>query len=146
MSWYSQIAWWKNRRLARIPADTFPTPTITSCTPTSVTPLGGTVVVITGTGFMAAAPRPDVGTSFVEEVWFGLLAATSYVVDSATQITAVAPAQAAGTIYVVVNTQGSGASALGPVSIAVESFYILAETGDVINAENSDRLRTEQNG
>lgn len=35
------------------------------------------------------------------------------------------------------------AATMGAGYVSVVTFYILAETGDVINAENSDRTRTE---
>ncbi len=77
-------------------------PTITTVAPSSGPLAGGTSVVITGTGFT--------GTSAVS---FGGTAATSYRVDSATQITAVAPAGSAGTVAVAVTTTGGTASASG---------------------------------
>src|SRR5262249_13955079 len=54
---------------------------------------GGTTVVLTGTGFTSAT-----------QVLFGDVAATSYTVNSATQITVTAPAHAAGAMNVVVTT------------------------------------------
>jgi len=60
-------------------------PTITGLNPTSGTTAGGTSVVITGTGLTGASG-----------VTFGGVAATGYLVDSDTQITAVSPAHSAG--------------------------------------------------
>src|SRR5262249_54789711 len=54
---------------------------------------GGTTVVLTGTGFTSAT-----------QILFGDVAATSYTVNSATQITVTAPAHTAGTVNVVVTT------------------------------------------
>ncbi|WP_309145061.1 MULTISPECIES: IPT/TIG domain-containing protein [unclassified Bradyrhizobium] len=69
-----------------------PAPTVTSITPTSGPEAGGTVVAITGTGFTGATA-----------VKFGATAATSFTVNSATSITATAPA-GAGTVDVTVTT------------------------------------------
>ncbi len=67
-------------------------PTITGLAPTSGPESGGTSVVITGTGFTGATA-----------VQFGGVAATSYTVDSATQITAISPART-GAVTVTVTT------------------------------------------
>jgi len=66
-------------------------PTVTGVSPNSGSTLGGTPVVITGTNF-----------SGTPAVTFGGIAATSVVVSSATQITAVTPAHAAGLVDVIV--------------------------------------------
>ncbi len=76
-------------------------PSVSSITPTSGPVDGGTTVTITGSGFSAATA-----------VRFGSAAATSFTVHSDTDITAVAPAGAAGTVDVTV-TGPSGTSALG---------------------------------
>ncbi|PUA98040.1 IPT/TIG domain-containing protein [Acidovorax sp. 107] len=62
-----------------------PQPDITNWSPGGGSMLGGTVVTITGSGFTGAST-----------VLFGSQPATSFTVDSDTQITAVAPPQAAG--------------------------------------------------
>jgi hypothetical protein len=113
MGWRSHIAMWKSRRIGLVPPDTTPTPTITSAT-------GSTTVVITGTNFMAVAPRPDAGTSFVEDVWFGSVRATSFTVDSATQITAVGSWN--GTDTLVVNTSG-GCAKGGPGTFVCQATF-----------------------
>jgi hypothetical protein len=77
-------------------------PTVTGLSVTSGPMAGGTSVVITGTGFTAATV-----------VTFGGTAATSFTVNSATQITATAPPQAGGTVDVSVTTP-YGSSATGP--------------------------------
>jgi hypothetical protein len=74
-------------------------PTVTSISPTSGPPAGGTTVTITGTNFTGAT-----------KVVFGAVAATSFTVVSATEITAVSPAQAAGAHNIYVTTP-SGTSA-----------------------------------
>ena len=73
---------------------------VTSLAPTFGLTTGGTSVVITGSNFTGATA-----------VSFGGVAAASYVINSATQITAVSPAEAAGTVNVTVTTVG-GTSAI----------------------------------
>ncbi|PSJ57100.1 hypothetical protein C7I85_22975 [Mesorhizobium soli] len=72
-----------------------PVPTVTSISPTSGPATGGTVVTITGTNFTGATA-----------VKFGATNATSYTVNSSTQITATAPAGSVGTVDVTVTTAG----------------------------------------
>lgn len=73
-------------------------PTITTVSP-ATGPLGGTnSVVITGTNF--------IGLSGAGAVTFGGTNATSYVVNSGTQITAVAPARTSGAVSIVVTAAG----------------------------------------
>ncbi|HSZ54098.1 MAG TPA: immunoglobulin domain-containing protein, partial [Tepidisphaeraceae bacterium] len=73
-----------------------PVPGVTGLNPTIGGLTGGTNVSITGSNFT--------GT---EAVWFGGVAASSFTVNSATQITAVAPAAlAAGSVDVTVTTAG----------------------------------------
>jgi len=80
-----------------------PAPTVSSVAPNTGTAIGGTSTVITGTSF-----------TFATAVTFGGTAATSFTVNSSTQITAVAPAHAAGAADVVVtNNVGSGTLASG---------------------------------
>ncbi len=76
-------------------------PIVTGLTPNSGSIAGGTSVTITGSGFGGASA-----------VRFGTSAAVSFTVDSATQITATAPAGPAGTVDVTVTTVG-GTSATG---------------------------------
>lgn len=76
-------------------------PTVTGLDVVTGGTAGGTTVVLTGTNFN--------GTSAVK---FGTTAATSFTVNSNTQITAVSPAHAAGTIDVTVTTP-VGTSATG---------------------------------
>lgn len=79
-------------------AEILPAPTIGSLGATSGPTAGGTSVTITGTDF-----------SEVEGVSFGTVAA-SYTVDSESQITAVSPPGAAGSVPVVVTTVAGSAS------------------------------------
>jgi hypothetical protein len=76
-------------------------PTVTAVSPSSGGSAGGTAVAITGTGFTNASG-----------VNFGQYAATSFTVNSDTQITAVAPAQAAATVDITVTTV-AGTSSTG---------------------------------
>ncbi len=70
-------------------------PTVSSLSPTSGPTAGGTSVIITGTNLTGATA-----------VKFGPANATSFVVNSATQITAVSPANALGAVSVAVTTPG----------------------------------------
>jgi hypothetical protein len=87
------------------PADQFtyvlPVPTVTSASPNTGPTAGGTAVTISGTNFTGAT-----------SVKFGATNATSFTVNSATSITATAPA-GAGTVDVTVTTAG-GTSPAGP--------------------------------
>jgi hypothetical protein len=87
-----------------------PAPTIMSVAPTSGTTAGGTNVVITGTNFTGATA-----------VSFGSTAATSFTVDSATQITAVSPAGSAGAVNLSVTTPGGTATSNGAFTYATPS-------------------------
>lgn len=80
-------------------APAVPAPTVSGIAPTSGPAIGGTSVVITGTNLTGASA-----------VLFGATAATSYTVNSSTQITAVAPALAAGAYTVSVTTPGGTAN------------------------------------
>jgi|GEM_PF-1528646 len=84
----------------RITGTALAAPTLTAVTPVQGPSAGGTSVVITGTGLTGATG-----------VYFGGTAATSFTVGSATQITAVTPARAAGSVDVSVTTRG-GTTAL----------------------------------
>jgi hypothetical protein len=76
-------------------------PTVTSLTPTNGPQAGGTSVQIAGTNFTTT-----------NSVKFGTVNATSYVIDSPTQITAIAPAATSfGSVSVTV-TNPSGVSAI----------------------------------
>jgi hypothetical protein len=97
-------------------------PTVSGISPTSGPTLGGTVVTIAGTNF----------TSLVS-VSFGGTPATALTVNSATQLTATAPAHAAGTVDIVV-TSPNGSSA---VSAADQfSFLRVASTATVTSSVN----------
>ena len=72
-----------------------PPPTVTSVSPSAGPTAGGTSVTITGTNFTGATV-----------VKFGATNATAFTVNSATSITAAAPAGSAGTVDVTVTTAG----------------------------------------
>ncbi|MBS0590235.1 MAG: IPT/TIG domain-containing protein, partial [Proteobacteria bacterium] len=78
-----------------------PAPAVTAINPTSGPTAGNTTVIITGSNFSGASA-----------VKFGGTNATTYTVNSATQITATSPASAAGTVDITVTTVG-GTSATG---------------------------------
>jgi hypothetical protein len=76
-----------------------PIPAVTAIGPSSGTTAGGTSVTITGNGFS--------GTNFTSTaVNFGSTPATNFTVNSATSITAVSPAESAGTVDIEVTTPG----------------------------------------
>ena len=87
--------------ILRVEAVALPTalPTVSLLTPAFGLAAGGNSVVIAGTNFTGATA-----------VRFGAFDATSYVVNSATQITAVAPAGTTGTIVDVTVTTAAGTS------------------------------------
>ena len=88
-------------------------PTVTGISPTSGPEAGGTSVTITGSGFTGATA-----------VDFGGTAATSFTIDSDTSITAVSPAESAGTVDITV-TSADGTSA---TSSADQFSYVAAPT------------------
>ncbi|MGZ6927941.1 MAG: beta strand repeat-containing protein, partial [Acidimicrobiia bacterium] len=88
-------------------------PTVTSVTPSSGPASGGTSVTIAGTGFTGATA-----------VKFGGTAAASFTFNNANQITATAPAHAAGTVDVTVTTP-AGTS---PTGAADQFTFVAAPT------------------
>ena len=93
-------------------------PSVTAVTPGSGPTAGGTTVTISGTDF-----------SGVTKVAFGAVPATNFTVVSTTEITAVTPAQAAGTRPVLVTTHLGGTS---PPGGPPDSFsYVVAATPTV---------------
>jgi hypothetical protein len=93
-------------------------PTITGLNTTSGSSAGGAVVVITGTNF-----------STTKGVNFGSYSAAWFTVNSATQITAVAPSQAAGIVDITVTANG-GTSATG----AADQFTYSAAPAPTVTA------------
>jgi hypothetical protein len=84
-------------------------PTITGISPTTGPLEGGTLVTLSGSGFTGAT-----------SVIFGSTTATSFTVNSDTQITAMSPADSAGIVYVTVTGPGGTSSA----SIADQFTYV----------------------
>ncbi len=85
------------------PAPAVSVPALSSVSPSSGPVAGGTKAILTGTGLTGATG-----------VTFSSIAAASFVVNSDTQITAVAPAGALGVGLPVRVTTPGGQSALGP--------------------------------
>ncbi|MBJ7598483.1 MAG: IPT/TIG domain-containing protein [Candidatus Dormibacteraeota bacterium] len=85
-------------------------PSVTSVRPESGPTGGGTAVTVTGTHFTGATA-----------VNFGTLAATGFVVNSPSSLTAVAPAQSASTVDVTVTGPGGTSAA-----VATDHFAYLA--------------------
>jgi hypothetical protein len=77
-------------------------PTVLSIMPASGPIAGGTIVIITGTNFTGATA-----------VSFGGTPASSFTVNSSSQITALAPAGAAGAVDVTVTTRGGASASSG---------------------------------
>jgi hypothetical protein len=88
-------------------------PAVSGLAPASGPATGGTSVIISGSNLLGAT-----------SVSFGGAAATTFVVNSSTQITATAPAHAAGTVDVVVTTLGGSSPAGG----SANDFTYLALT------------------
>ncbi|MGF6889550.1 hypothetical protein ABIA39_008994, partial [Nocardia sp. GAS34] len=83
-------------------------PTLTSINPASGSAAGGATVMLTGTNLTG-----------VTAVSFGGTPATSFTVNSSTQITAVTPAHSAGTVSVTVTTPGGTSNGVAFTYIAV---------------------------
>ncbi|MDQ3643857.1 MAG: IPT/TIG domain-containing protein, partial [Actinomycetota bacterium] len=96
------------------PAATLPAPTVSAVEPRRGRAAGGTRVVITGSGFRGAS-----------EVLFGPRAASSFIVNSSTQITARAPGGTQGTVHVRVENSGGPS----PVSPADEFTFVATAGG-----------------
>ena len=101
------------------------TPVIFAVSPASGSIDGGTSVTITGENLTGATA-----------VTFGATAATSFTVDSDTQISAVTPAKAAGAVDVAVTTPGGTANAVAfytyrtfSRTFATPGFYLCAVGG-----------------
>ncbi|MEU0674680.1 IPT/TIG domain-containing protein [Streptomyces sp. NPDC006172] len=92
-------------------------PSLTSLTPAVGPTTGGTTVTLTGNDLLGATA-----------VRFDGVAAASFTVDSATQITAVAPAHAAGAAAVTVTTAGGTSNPLAYSYLAAPSLSSLVPT------------------
>ncbi|WP_217999227.1 IPT/TIG domain-containing protein, partial [Nocardia exalbida] len=90
-----------------------PVPALTTVVPNIGPVTGGTIVVLTGTGLSTATA-----------VNFGATPATSFIVDSDTQITAVAPA-GTGTVVVTATTAGGTSNGVAYTYVAAPSLTTL---------------------
>ena len=125
-------------------------PTVSGISPTNGSTAGGTSVVITGTNFT--------GLSGAAAVKFGATNATSYTVNSVTQITAVSPARSAGPVDITVTTVGGTSAtsandlfayvaAPSAASVAASSISGTAATlNGTINAKNASTTVTFEYG
>jgi len=131
----------KNALLRRIPAITYPTPTVTAVSPATLTQTGGQTVTLTGTGFRVA----DGWNGYlgnVTRVLIGAYEGLTVTIVSDTSLTFVTPAMAAGTYPLWVKSNG-GDALEGLISTSGSGFDILVETGDGLLTEASDDMRTE---
>jgi hypothetical protein len=97
-------------------------PTVAAARPSTSDVHGGETVILTGTNFLGATA-----------VFFGSSPASSFTVDSNTQITAVVPAEAAGTTDIRVTTpQGTSA-----ISVGDPLTYVASVTFVVMNTNSS---------
>ena len=106
---------------------TMPVPAVTSVAPTSGTTAGGTTVTITGSGFTGSTA-----------VNFGATAATSFTVNSNTQITATAPSGTAGAVDItVVNPSGTSSTSSNDQYTYTSTGGFTSETSGTSNQLNS---------
>ena len=101
-----------------------PAPAVSAISPVSGPITGSTSVTITGTNFTGATA-----------VRFGSIAATSFSVNSDTQITAISPAGSVGTVDVTVTTAG-GTSA---ISAADQFTYVGANVNITVTLQGGSR-------
>lgn len=94
------------------------TPVVSSISPAGGAAVGGTSVTITGTGFASTST-----------VTFGNVSAASVIYNSATSLTAVSPASAAGVADITVTTAGATSS----TSAADQFTYVAAPTVTTIS-------------
>lgn len=104
-------------RLFTYTASSISPPAVVSLSPASGLPAGGNSVTITGTNFSGA-----------NEVRFGNTLASSYVVDSPTQITAIAPAGSVGAVAVSVTTLGGSVSSSNAYTYASSQQQLTSQT------------------
>jgi heme/copper-type cytochrome/quinol oxidase subunit 2 len=117
-------------------ASTVPAPTVTSFTPTTAPATGGTSVTITGTNFQQGAT-----------VRFGAAAASGVTFNSATSLTAIAPAQAAGSVAITVtNPDGQSANRTGFTYTAVSGVTIASVTPSTGATSGKDAITVTGSG
>lgn len=141
---WSWLATRRNALLRRIPAITYPMPTASSASPSTLVPAGGETVTVTGTGFRVQDGHNGWIWNVTQVLFSDSSAATagtSLSVVSETSLTIVAPALSAGTYFIQLRSLGGDAI---PTSVSVASTArILLETGDDLLLETGDALRTE---
>ncbi|MET7688111.1 IPT/TIG domain-containing protein [Streptomyces sp. NPDC005483] len=112
-------------------------PSLTSVAPASGTTTGGTTVTLTGNDLLGATA-----------VRFDALAAASFTVDSATQITAMSPAHTAGAADVTVTTPGGTSNPLSYIYLSAPTLTSLTpaqgptHAGTVITLTGTDLTTT----
>ncbi|MFE7837761.1 IPT/TIG domain-containing protein [Streptomyces sp. NPDC057474] len=112
-------------------------PSVTGVSPNQGPVSGGTTVTLTGANFSGATA-----------VQFGGVAASSFTVDSSTQITAVAPAHAVGAVAVTVTTPGGTSNPAGyvyldaPVLVSLVPDLGPTDGGTVVTLTGSDLAAT----
>ncbi|MFD5114497.1 MULTISPECIES: IPT/TIG domain-containing protein [unclassified Streptomyces] len=104
-------------------------PTLTAATPGSGAVAGGTSVTLTGTNLL--------GTT---AVLFGATAATSFTVVSDTQINAVAPAGAGGTVAVTVTTPGGPSNGVAYTYVGAPTVSSVAPNQGPLSGGNTVTL------
>lgn len=123
------------RRRLRGKADTAPTPTVTSVSPSVGPASGGDTLTITGTGFRSP------GLQFsVTWVGVGSSVATSVTVVSATSLTCVTPASSGpGSVTVAVG----GTGGVGRLATGFTYGGLTTESGVLLTTESGVALTTE---
>lgn len=115
------------------------TPTTTALSQTSGELAGGNTITITGTNFT--------GMRNVSAVKFGTVNASSYIVSSATSISAVVPAgSAAGSVQVTVVTPSGVSNAQSYTYVAAPSIASLSSVNVSLNGGNLSITGDELNG
>ena len=133
----------RNALLRRIPAITWPTPTVTGMSPSTLLEAGGETVTLTGTGFRV----PDGYGGWLDnitQVRIGTYLGESLTVVSETSLAFVTPAMVAGSLNMWLKSNG-GDSNHRIETVGTVTFRILLETGgtDDLLMETGDALRTE---
>ena len=111
----SQSGIWSGTSASFFP---LPAPTVTSISPASGPVTGGTSVTITGTNLSGASA-----------VRFGTTASSGVTVNSATSITATAPAGTAGTVDVTVTTPGGTSATSAADQFTYGGYWLVASDG-----------------
>jgi len=104
-----------------------PGPALTLIAPTSGATAGGTSVTLTGTGFVNGAT-----------VLFGAVPAASITFNSATSLTAVSPAHAAGTVSVTITNPDTQSSTLGSAFTYVPGFFFSLTPCRIVDTRNAN--------